>query len=574
MNNPLSKTKILIALCVTFLIPAIGRSQEIVVPEKVKMHHEVHEGTYVPVDLDKMPSSPAYKSTSSSIFTTQVNVNSSGENITGDAANEPSIAIDPTNPDRMMIGWRQFSDVNNSFRQAGYGYSLDGGQNWTFPGMIEPGVFRSDPVLDCDAYGVFYYNSLTVDNDDNFWCDVFKIDDGGVEWDEGTFAHGGDKQWMRVDKGDGIGEGKNYSNWTKYYSICYPNFFTRSVDIGVTYEPCVNIPGEPYWGTLAIGPESELYIVGAGDNDDVFMTRSVDARFTGSDVTFDLYTPVDLDGYLTGWTAVNPQGLLGQAWIDVDVSDGPGRGNIYVLSSVKRNTGGDPGDVMFARSTDGGLTFDPPVRVNDDPTTQKIQWFGTMSVAPNGRIDAVWLDNRVDIFGGYNSALFYSYSLDQGATWSVNEQLSEMFDPHVGWPQQEKMGDYFEMISDEGGAHLAWANTLNGEQDVYYSYINPLGVGIADVEDDRSFMSLLNYPNPFNDHTSLQYTLAKESNIRIAVYDIYGREVKEILSQRATAGTHTVNYSASELPDGVYICKLQAGNRAESVRIVKVGGKR
>jgi len=95
-----------------------------------------------------------------------------------------------------------------------------------------------------------------------------------------------------------------------------------------------------------------------------------------------------------------------------------------------------------------------------------------MSVAPNGRIDVVWLDTRNDP-GGYDSELYYSNSTDGGLTWSANEQMSESFDPHVGWPIQQKMGDYFDMVSDDGGAHLAWAGTFNGEQDVYYSYITP-----------------------------------------------------------------------------------------------------
>ena len=38
----------------------------------------------------------------------QVNVNAAGQNIAGDAANEPTICIDPTNPNRMAVGWRQF----------------------------------------------------------------------------------------------------------------------------------------------------------------------------------------------------------------------------------------------------------------------------------------------------------------------------------------------------------------------------------------------------------------------------------------------------------------------------------
>src|SRR5712691_8782979 len=70
----------------------------------------------------------------------QVNVNASGENIGGDAANEPSMCIDPTSPNRMAIGWRQFDTTNSSFRQSGIGYTTNGGLNWIFPGNLEPGT--------------------------------------------------------------------------------------------------------------------------------------------------------------------------------------------------------------------------------------------------------------------------------------------------------------------------------------------------------------------------------------------------------------------------------------------------
>src|SRR3974390_2475976 len=63
----------------------------------------------------------------------QVNVNASGQNIPGDAANEPSMCIDPTNPNRMAVGWRQFDTTNSNFRQAGVAYTTNGGLNWTFP---------------------------------------------------------------------------------------------------------------------------------------------------------------------------------------------------------------------------------------------------------------------------------------------------------------------------------------------------------------------------------------------------------------------------------------------------------
>ena len=90
----------------------------------------------------------------------QVNVNANGQNIVGDAANEPSIAVDPTDDNKITIGWRQFNSVISNFRQAGWGCTIDGGVHWTFPGVLENNVFRSDPVIDSDETGNFFYLSL------------------------------------------------------------------------------------------------------------------------------------------------------------------------------------------------------------------------------------------------------------------------------------------------------------------------------------------------------------------------------------------------------------------------------
>src|SRR3954451_6428523 len=64
--------------------------------------------------------SPAMESVYGAFTSHQVNVNASGMNVVGDAANEPSICVDPTNHNRMAIGWRQFNSVTSNFRQSGY----------------------------------------------------------------------------------------------------------------------------------------------------------------------------------------------------------------------------------------------------------------------------------------------------------------------------------------------------------------------------------------------------------------------------------------------------------------------
>jgi hypothetical protein len=416
-------------------------------------------------------------------------------------------------------------------------------------------------VLDSDSQGGIYYNSLTLSGGD-FVCDVFRSSDGGMSWDSGTFAQGGDKQWMAIDKSGGAGDGHIYAYWSSFFSSCAPGFFTRSTD-GSVYERCITIPGDPYWGTIAVGPEGVLYVVGASGNNFV-VARSSNARYaTAQSVTWDLSTTVLLGGSIESGTGPNPGGLLGQAWIAADPTQaGPGGDRIYVLCSVDPPSG-DPLDVMFARSTDGGVTWSSPIRVNDDPGTGAYQWFGTMSVSPSGRIDAIWLDTRDDP-GGYDSSLYYSFSTDTGITWSTNERLSDSFDPHLGWPQQNKMGDYFDMVSDEAGFRLAWAATFNGEQDVYFGRkLSPV-VGVGEGELPAPVALLQSHPNPFAPTTTIRYAIPQAERVSLTVHDVMGRRVTVLASGRHETGRHSVMWdgrdaSGREVASGVYFARLRAG---------------
>src|SRR5207245_5727049 len=175
----------------------------------------------------------------------QVNVNAAGQNIGGDAANEPSMCIDPTNPNRMAVGWRQFDTTNSSFRQSGVAYTTNGGLNWTFPGVLEPGTFRSDPVLASDANGVFYF--LGISNSATYAEDLFRSTNGGATWDRVGGALGGDKEWMAIDTTTGPGRGNIYQVWSPYFNTYGSpdtnHIFTRSTDAGASWMPPT---GPPY----------------------------------------------------------------------------------------------------------------------------------------------------------------------------------------------------------------------------------------------------------------------------------------------------------------------------------------
>ena len=74
------------------------------------------------------------------------------------------------------------------------------------------------------------------------------------------------------------------------------------------------------------------------------------------------------------------------------------------------------------------------------------------------------------------------------------------------------------------------------------------------------FSLLQNYPNPFNPTTEISYQVPVASTVRLAVYDLLGREVAVLVNERKAPGSYEVKFDGSSLSSGVYIYRLQAGD--------------
>ncbi len=77
-----------------------------------------------------------------------------------------------------------------------------------------------------------------------------------------------------------------------------------------------------------------------------------------------------------------------------------------------------------------------------------------------------------------------------------------------------------------------------------------------------------NYPNPFNPSTQIAYELPGRSHVTIRVYDLLGKVVTTIIDEQRPAGRYVATWNASDLPSGIYFCRMTAESFTRSMKMV------
>ncbi|HAQ62353.1 TPA: hypothetical protein DCR49_10220 [Candidatus Delongbacteria bacterium] len=114
--------------------------------------------------------------------------------------------------------------------------------------------------------------------------------------------------------------------------------------------------------------------------------------------------------------------------------------------------------------------------------------------------------------------------------------------------------------TDDGGC-MAVGTKFNDvwickfDQDGNYVNINNYVAGIEGYE------LYQNYPNPFNPETTIRYSITHDADVKIAVFDIAGKEVVSLVENKQGRGSHTVNFNAEHLTSGIYFYKLNVDDK-------------
>ncbi len=117
----------------------------------------------------------------------------------------------------------------------------------------------------------------------------------------------------------------------------------------------------------------------------------------------------------------------------------------------------------------------------------------------------------------------------------------------------------FEKLAGEGApAHQqGWACYGWGEEEAVSSRQSAVGMFAAS-------------PNPFNATTVVSYKLQAAGNVKLAVFDIAGREITKLVDGYKSAGTHRIVFDGKNLTSGVYFVKMQAGEFKETRKLLLV----
>jgi hypothetical protein len=390
---------------------------------------------------------------------------------------EPSIAIDPTNPKRMVAG----SILNNVYK------SIDGGITWDHDVLKSSHGVYGDPTIIASPLGDFYYLHLGDPGNGGYsnsrWLESIVIQQLKEKkfscrkkcWTDGiaigtNAPKDQDKQWATTSK-DG---GEIYVSWTEFdkYDSKEPNdhsrilfskgkegenSFSKPVSISDVEGGCIDDDNTTEGAVPAAGVNNEVYVAWA-HQENIYFNKSLDGGNTWMPKS---KVAMSIPG---GWNQEIP-GVYranGMPILLSDLSQGPNRGNLYLCWSDERN--GDV-DVFVSSSSDGGDNWTEAVRVNNDKTNTP-QFFPWMTVdVVTGNLYAVFYDRRN--YTNYNTDVYLASSIDGGKTWA-NERISEKpFESNAS----VFLGDYNNISAVNGVVRPIWTRIDNYKTSVWIALI-------------------------------------------------------------------------------------------------------
>lgn len=183
---------------------------------------------------------------------------------------------------------------------------------------------------------------------------------------------------------------------------------------------------------------------------------------------------------------------------------------------------------------------------------------GQAGIGPNGIGTGVY-ENNIDADPVFADALALDYQLGAGSP-CIDAGIPDVTGLNLPW------------IDLLGNCRI-WDGGVNGaivDMGPYEYGSIPCVVGIEKINPGNSAFELTNYPNPFTGSTTIEFSLTAAAVVTISIYNHLGQLVTSLLNERLTAGIHRAGWNADNLPEGVYLCRLQMDHQTFTQRMIKI----
>jgi len=137
----------------------------------------------------------------------------------------------------------------------------------------------------------------------------------------------------------------------------------------------------------------------------------------------------------------------------------------------------------------------------------------------------------------------------------------------------------------DGSAGFSWQTTM-GDSAIYHPifiasdgelndsvevvFLNSIYYSVETDDMPVSYEILQIYPNPFNSTTHINYSLDVNADVTISLFDLSGKEVSRLVDRPMTSGKYNISWDASDLPSGIYLCRLSAGSKVKTTKLALI----
>ncbi len=223
---------------------------------------------------------------------------------------------------------------------------------------------------------------------------------------------------------------------------------------------------------------------------------------------------------------------------------------------VRTTNAGNSWETVYANNLNyfGGLYF---INKNIGWCTGRTETAGVVLKTTDGGL------NWVNIAGSLPYAISNIQFFDEQNSWATSATQTEIFtrkttNSGLSWDiSLTTTSDVFSGSLNFVNQNLGYVVGGNGK--IYKYTDNSTSVDVVNLT-AANFELQQNYPNPFNPSTKIQFSIPKESNINLSVYNMLGQLVTTIYNGKLDAGTHYTLFDGSQLTSGIYFYKLETDN--------------